>query len=153
MGQLRCHYGLYSSNYFIYLYHDGSYGYIGSYTGSLRFYAGNTYAAFLESDGDLYLSGVLYESSWSLDDKVVEKKKWQMLDSVLDSYKSHDGSKLVAELRRECKFHTSKVSPSGKSVDSEEVVKYGRCTSDIVQVVSACLAELVSRVERLEKAA
>jgi len=153
-GQYRAYYGSYSGSKFIFMYHDTSYGYFGSYYGTVKIYAANTEAMRITSAGDVSIGGSLYENAWSLDNEVVDRKKWDMLASIVDAYKHHDGSKLAQELRREASFETCSVlDADGKIKEVKSETRYGRSNSDLIQVATACIAELLERVEKLEKAA
>ena len=102
------------------------------YSNDLNFSrTGGGVGAILKVNGDLQLDGVVSENAWTLDKKVTDRK-WELIDSMLDAYKEHDGRYLDSALRVK----------SGN--------KWGKRPSDFIQVAIECIAELRDRIKVLE---
>ena len=102
------------------------------YAGNLTFEAiGGADKAILSSTGNLSLDGTLTENAWTLDKKITDRK-WELIDSILNAYKEHNGRYLDPVLRIK----------SGN--------KWGRQPSDFIQIAIECIAELKDRIKVLE---
>ena len=103
------------------------------YTGNLTFEVaiGGANRAILSSTGNLQLDGTLTENAWTLDKKITDRK-WELIDSMLDAYKEHDGRYLDPALQVK----------AGN--------KWGKRPSDFIQIAIECIAELKTRIEVLE---
>ena len=100
-------------------------------------------AAVLDQAGNLSLDTVLIENAWTLDDKDMNRK-WELMNTILDAYRAHDGSKLDPVLQ---------VKESGKNENDKTTgIKYGKRPSDFIQIAIECIAELKERIAVLEKA-
>ena len=140
-------------DYYIQIYHNGTDAIVLGKQGLLRFYANQASAGYLNSSGDLYLGGAVYESKWSLDKQYVDEKKWAMLQSIVAAYESHDGGKLDPALRKTHEGLGIQLDEHNKPMPGTGKATVGRSNSDLIQVATACIAELLQRVEALEKAA
>lgn len=104
------------------------------YTGNLLFRTiAGANKAVLYSTGDMALDGGLSEYAWTLDKEFADRK-WELIDSILLSYTTHDGSKLdpVLQVKKEGKDGTT---------------IYGKRPSDLTQVAIECISELKEKVD------
>lgn len=96
----------------------------------------------LNQDGNLHLDGTLTENSWTLDDKAMSRK-WELMDTILNAYRFHDGNKLdpVLQTKWNVKNKNGKITGT----------KYGKRPSDFIQIAIECIADLQGRIKLLEK--